>query len=193
MVFIALCILWARPPIVPANAHTPGTVWWPLFFADCFLFKQRPNAFAVIWPRDDVRGQSDERLTRIECLRLPVRTRAMMGKTYGLLGCTGLGRATVKEECEGRHGRRKNCRFCLGPGSEIVSHLEAPMHAVRTKSGSCSGSLPSFENSRKHRNANDIAFTIEAILSERWLERAKALRPAREAVPDDFVSDGNEG
>lgn len=41
--------------------------------------------------------------------------------------------------------------------------------------------------------AEDVAFAIEAILRERWIDRALALRAARENVPEDFVSDGNEG
>ncbi|OJU84928.1 MAG: hypothetical protein BGO06_10255 [Shinella sp. 65-6] len=41
--------------------------------------------------------------------------------------------------------------------------------------------------------AEDVAFAIEAVLRERWIDRALALRAARENVPEDFVSDGNEG
>lgn len=38
-----------------------------------------------------------------------------------------------------------------------------------------------------------IAFSIEAVLAQKWLAQARALRAARENVPDNFVSDGNEG
>lgn len=39
----------------------------------------------------------------------------------------------------------------------------------------------------------DVAFAIEAVLRERWLDQALALRTAREELPKDFVSDGNGG
>ena len=42
-------------------------------------------------------------------------------------------------------------------------------------------------------NAEDIAFAIEGALREKFLNQAEALRRARAAVPEDFVSDGNEG
>ena len=42
-------------------------------------------------------------------------------------------------------------------------------------------------------NAQDIAFAIEDVLRRKWLNQAEALQRARAAVPDDFVSDGNEG
>lgn len=41
--------------------------------------------------------------------------------------------------------------------------------------------------------AEDVAFTIDVILRERWIDRALAHRAAREKLPKDFVSDGNEG
>ncbi|MGJ7043529.1 hypothetical protein J2Y63_006813 [Shinella sp. BE166] len=41
--------------------------------------------------------------------------------------------------------------------------------------------------------AEDVAFAIEAILRERWIDQARALRAARENLSKDFVSDGNEG
>jgi hypothetical protein len=40
---------------------------------------------------------------------------------------------------------------------------------------------------------DEIAFTIEAIVEKNWLVQARALRAVREKVPDNFVSDGNEG
>lgn len=42
-------------------------------------------------------------------------------------------------------------------------------------------------------SADDVVFAIEDVLNKNWLERARALRTARETVPDNFVSDGNEG
>ena len=42
-------------------------------------------------------------------------------------------------------------------------------------------------------SAEDVAFAIEDVLGQKWLRQAKALRRARAALPDDFVSDGNEG
>ncbi|WP_113401160.1 hypothetical protein [Rhizobium sp. SYY.PMSO] len=39
----------------------------------------------------------------------------------------------------------------------------------------------------------EIVFSIEAVLVEKWLTQARALRAARENVPNNFVSDGNEG
>jgi len=41
--------------------------------------------------------------------------------------------------------------------------------------------------------AEEIAFAIENVLRRKWLDQAESLRKARAAVPDDFVSDGNEG
>jgi len=42
-------------------------------------------------------------------------------------------------------------------------------------------------------SAEDIALTLEEVLQRKWLKQVDALRRARAAVPDDFVSDGNEG
>jgi hypothetical protein len=42
-------------------------------------------------------------------------------------------------------------------------------------------------------SAEDVAFAIEDVLRRKWLNQAEALRRARTALPDDFVSDGNEG
>ncbi|WP_411034258.1 hypothetical protein [Shinella sp. BYT-45] len=42
-------------------------------------------------------------------------------------------------------------------------------------------------------NAEDIAFAIDGVLRRKWLDQAEALRRTRAAVPEDFVSDGNEG
>jgi hypothetical protein len=42
-------------------------------------------------------------------------------------------------------------------------------------------------------SAEVIAFAIEDVLRRKWLDQAEALRRARAAVPDEFVSDGNEG
>lgn len=39
----------------------------------------------------------------------------------------------------------------------------------------------------------EIAFAIEDVLRRKWLDQAEALRRARAAVPEDFMSDGNEG
>jgi len=41
--------------------------------------------------------------------------------------------------------------------------------------------------------ADDVVFAIEDVLNKNWLEKSRALRAARETVPDNFVSDGNEG
>lgn len=41
--------------------------------------------------------------------------------------------------------------------------------------------------------AEDVAFAIDVVLRERWIDRALAQRAAREELPKDFVSDGNEG
>ena len=42
-------------------------------------------------------------------------------------------------------------------------------------------------------SATDVALAIEDVLRRKWLDQAEALQRARAAVPDDFVSDGNEG
>ncbi|WP_421577303.1 hypothetical protein [Shinella sp. M31] len=42
-------------------------------------------------------------------------------------------------------------------------------------------------------SAQEIAFAIENVLRRKWLDQAESLRKASAAVPDDFVSDGNEG
>lgn len=40
---------------------------------------------------------------------------------------------------------------------------------------------------------DEVAFAIRDVLKKKWLDQADALRSAREAVPKNFVSDGNEG
>lgn len=42
-------------------------------------------------------------------------------------------------------------------------------------------------------SAEDIAFAMQDVLRRKWLNQAETLRRVRAAVPDDFVSDGNEG
>ncbi|XAZ26071.1 hypothetical protein LVY75_35465 (plasmid) [Sinorhizobium sp. B11] len=42
-------------------------------------------------------------------------------------------------------------------------------------------------------SADDVVFAIEDVLNKNWLEKARALRTVRETMPDNFVSDGNEG
>ena len=42
-------------------------------------------------------------------------------------------------------------------------------------------------------STDDVVFAIEDVLNKNWLEKVRALGTARETVPDDFVSDGNEG
>jgi hypothetical protein len=42
-------------------------------------------------------------------------------------------------------------------------------------------------------NAENIAFVLEDVLQRKWLRQIEAMRRARAAMPDDFVSDGNEG
>lgn len=42
-------------------------------------------------------------------------------------------------------------------------------------------------------SAAEIAFAIEDVLRRKWLDQAEALRRARASVPEDFISDGNEG
>ena len=42
-------------------------------------------------------------------------------------------------------------------------------------------------------SAEEIASAIEDVLRRKWLDQAEALRRARAAVPEDFVSDGKEG
>lgn len=42
-------------------------------------------------------------------------------------------------------------------------------------------------------NAENIAFALEDVLQRKWLRQIEAMRRARAAMPDDFVSDGNEG
>nr|KZB02047.1 hypothetical protein A4A59_12990 [Rhizobium leguminosarum] len=42
-------------------------------------------------------------------------------------------------------------------------------------------------------SAKDVAFAINDVLKSKWLDRMTALQDAREAVPKDFLSDGNEG
>jgi hypothetical protein len=42
-------------------------------------------------------------------------------------------------------------------------------------------------------SAGQIAHAIEDILKTKWLKAEEALRDARESVPRNYVSDGNEG
>lgn len=42
-------------------------------------------------------------------------------------------------------------------------------------------------------DAGDIAAAIQQVVERRWASRNRALDAARQAVGDDFVSDGNEG
>lgn len=42
-------------------------------------------------------------------------------------------------------------------------------------------------------NMEDIALAIQQVLSRNWLDQIEAMRRAHAAVPDNFVSDGNEG
>lgn len=42
-------------------------------------------------------------------------------------------------------------------------------------------------------SAEEVAFAIEDVLRRKWLNQAEAVRRARMALPNDFVSDGNEG
>jgi hypothetical protein len=44
-----------------------------------------------------------------------------------------------------------------------------------------------------HWGADEVAFAIKDVLKKKWLDQADALQSAREAVPKNFVSDGNEG
>jgi len=39
----------------------------------------------------------------------------------------------------------------------------------------------------------DVVLAIDAVIKNRWLDQIRALREARAATPDDFISDGNEG
>lgn len=39
----------------------------------------------------------------------------------------------------------------------------------------------------------DIVMAIDAVVKTRWLDKIEALRKARAATPDNFISDGNEG
>jgi hypothetical protein len=41
--------------------------------------------------------------------------------------------------------------------------------------------------------AMEVALTIRQVVESQWLSRAEALGNARDAVSQDFVSDGNEG
>ncbi len=42
-------------------------------------------------------------------------------------------------------------------------------------------------------SVEDIAVGIQQVLSRNWIDQIEAMRRARAAVPDNFVSDGNEG
>lgn len=42
-------------------------------------------------------------------------------------------------------------------------------------------------------NAENIAFALEDVLQRKWLRQIEATRRARAAMPDDYISDGNEG
>jgi len=39
----------------------------------------------------------------------------------------------------------------------------------------------------------DIVLAIDEVIKSRWIDRLEALRQARDATPENFVSDGNEG
>ena len=39
----------------------------------------------------------------------------------------------------------------------------------------------------------DVVLAIDAVIKGRWMNRLAALREARDAMPANFVSDGNEG
>lgn len=39
----------------------------------------------------------------------------------------------------------------------------------------------------------DIVLAIDEVIKSRWIDRLEALRQARNATPENFVSDGNEG
>lgn len=41
--------------------------------------------------------------------------------------------------------------------------------------------------------SDEIALALRDVLKTRWLGQADALRDVREAMPKNFVSDGNEG
>jgi len=40
---------------------------------------------------------------------------------------------------------------------------------------------------------DEVAFATQRILKENWLDRLEALQKASDSMPQDFVSDGNEG
>lgn len=42
-------------------------------------------------------------------------------------------------------------------------------------------------------SAEEVAFAIHDVLRAKWLDQAEALRAARQSVPKNFLSDGNEG
>ncbi len=42
-------------------------------------------------------------------------------------------------------------------------------------------------------NARETALAIVDVVKAGWLDRDDALRKARNAMPDNFISDGNEG
>ncbi|MCB1447191.1 MAG: hypothetical protein KDJ87_15715 [Rhizobiaceae bacterium] len=57
------------------------------------------------------------------------------------------------------------------------------------------GKLTAFIREMEEANwsAEDVALAIGDVLRRNWLDRADALQQARNAVQDDFISDGNEG
>lgn len=42
-------------------------------------------------------------------------------------------------------------------------------------------------------NARETALAIADVVKARWLDREDALRKARNSMPENFISDGNEG
>lgn len=42
-------------------------------------------------------------------------------------------------------------------------------------------------------SAGEVAHVIHDVLKSRWLDQAQRLREAKNALPDNFVSDGHEG
>lgn len=65
--------------------------------------------------------------------------------------------------------------------SELHAIIDEKLTALFTEMGDANWSM------------EDIAFALEDVLRRKWLNQAEALRNARSVVPDNFVSDGNEG
>lgn len=80
-----------------------------------------------------------------------------------------------------------------------VSKVTTVNHSTTTTDGELHGiineKLTAFMREMQEAGwgAEDVAFAIDVILRERWIDRALAHRAAREELPRDFVSDGNEG